>query len=68
MLLVKNISEPNEQLHTASSKTLLRGGIGSAIIKLTSAALSFGMFLFAGRALTLKPILSLAWDSLSPLY
>ena len=54
MLLVKNISEQNEQLLTASSKTLLRGGIGSAIIKLISAALSFGMFLFAGRALDIE--------------
>lgn len=51
---MKNISEPNEQLHPTSPKTLLRGGIGSAVIKIASAALSFGMFLFAGRALDIE--------------
>lgn len=51
---VKKISDPEGKLHPALPKILLRGGLGSAVIKLASAGLGFGMFLFAGKALEME--------------
>lgn len=51
---VKNISEPNEHLNPTAPKILLRGGLGSAVIKFVSAVLGFGMFLSAGISLNIE--------------